>query len=271
VSAIPSRHRRTLGSFGSVGSLLVVVALVAAACGPSAPALTDPKEILTKAVEATGDAKSFHLLATLDGEFAADPLGTGGGKMTLTGTKLEGDVDIANARAKLTFAVPALLGITGELIAVDDAAYVKTSITGDLYQKSDTGAGGLPVDPADPDAAIASLKEFLDKPEIDPKKLDDVDCGSAKCYAVTIELTADEIAALSGDGSSTGLDPATVMRMTFSVDKTTLRFASVAVMLDAGEQGSLTVVLTFSAWDAAVTIEAPPDDQVGEGGGLPFP
>jgi len=38
--------------------------------------------------------------------------------MALTGTSLQGDLDIENGKAKLTFAVPALLGLAGELITV---------------------------------------------------------------------------------------------------------------------------------------------------------
>ncbi len=48
-------------------ALLVVAAIAVGACGGSTPTLSDPGEILTKAVETLQNAKSFHLEATLDG------------------------------------------------------------------------------------------------------------------------------------------------------------------------------------------------------------
>ena len=48
-------------------SALVIVALLVAACGGNAaPSLTDPSEILTKAITAMQSAKSVHLEASVD-------------------------------------------------------------------------------------------------------------------------------------------------------------------------------------------------------------
>lgn len=257
-------YRRSL----SISALLVVAAVALGACS-SAPALTDPTEILTKAIDAFQDAKTVHLAATVDGSFTMDLTGQGGGAMELTGTSLTGDVDIEHTKAKVTFAVPALLGLTGEIIAVDKASYVKTSLTGALYQKSET-TDSLPVDPTDPDATIAQIKTFLEKPEISPTKGDDVDCDGKKCYTVTIELTAAEMAALSSPDPSASPDAGTSMNLTILVEKDSLKLHKVTAAVSAGTTGNLTIVLTFTDWDKAVTIEAPPDDQVTEGTGLPF-
>jgi len=248
---------------------LVAAAIVAAgACGPGAPALSDPKEILTKAVEALQAAKTVRLAVTVDGQFVVDILGTGGGAMALTGTSLQGDLDIENGKAKLSFAVPALLGLTGELITVDGASYVKTNVTGELYQKSEAG-DALPVDPTDPDALLDELSTWLEKPEIAPRKLDDVDCGGRKCYQVSLELTGAELNALSSPEPGS-IDPNGLITLTFKVDKDPVRLHELAASISMGEQGSLTIVLTLTNWDKGVTIEAPPDDQIGEGSGLPF-
>ena len=96
-----------------LGTLTIAAALALGACN-SAPALSDPTEILTKAIDAFQDAKTVHLAATLDGTFTMDLTGQGGGAMELTGTTLTGDVDIEHTKAKFTFAVPALLGLSGE-------------------------------------------------------------------------------------------------------------------------------------------------------------
>jgi hypothetical protein len=261
--ATPSRSVR-------LASLVAVVALVAGACGAATPAISDPKEILTKAVEALQNAKSVHLLVTLDGQLVMDLTGSGsGGSVTLSGTKLEGDIDIEGGKVKATFAVPAILGLTGEIIAVDDATYIKTSMTGELYQKSETGSN-LPVDPGDPDAMLNDLRAWLDEPEISPTKGDDADCGGKQCYVVTIELTGAELAALASDSPDASIDPNATIALTFKVEKDPVRLAELTADVAMGSQGTLSIVLSLSKWDESVTIEAPPDDQVTEGSGLPF-
>lgn len=257
-----------------LGALTMVVAIALGACS-SAPALSDPTEILTKAIEALQNAKTVHLAVTVDGQFMLDLTGQGGGSMDFTGTTLAGDLDITNTRAKVTFAVPALLGLTGEVIAVDGASYVKTSLTGALYQKSE-GTDALPVDPTDPDATIAEIKSFLKKPEVSPTKGDDVDCDGKKCYSITIELTDAELAALESASPDTSADPNssanpdTTINLTILVEKDSVRLHRVTAVVTSGTTGNVTAVLAFTDWDKAVTIEAPPDDQVTEGTGLPL-
>ncbi len=253
-----------------LGALTMVATIAFGACN-SAPVLSDPTEILTKAIEALQNAKTVHLAATLDGQFMLDLTGQGGGAVDFTGTTLEGDVDLENTKAKVTFAVPALLGLTGDVIAVDGASYVKTSMTGALYQKSE-GTDALPVDPTDTEATIAEIKAFLQKPEVSPTKGDDVDCDGEKCYSITIELTGAELAALSSPSPSAepSMDPNAGVNLTILVEKDSVRLHKVTASVAAGASGNVIVVLTFTDWDKAVTIEAPPADQVTEGGGLPF-
>jgi hypothetical protein len=52
--------------------------------------------------------------------------------------------------------------------------------------------------------------------------------------------------------------------------KNDLRTAKMALAVNAGAQGNVTVTMT-ATYDGAVSIAAPPADQVGEGSGLPFP
>lgn len=250
-------HRRAF----ALPALLVAAAIVVGACGGNAaPALTDPAEILTKAVEAMQKAKSFHLAATVDGTFSADLTGSGQpSELSLTGTTLSADIDIANKKARLDMAVPALLGMTAEVIVVGEDTYTKTSFTGDKYQKSSSGDAGIPVDATDPEKALKDLQEWLKKPEIAPTKAADASCGSKTCYKVEIDLTADEIKALMPEAGEMG-DGNVVL--TILVEKDTLRPTSLALTFSATELGELTVTLTLSKWDEAVTIEAPPADQV---------
>ena len=68
--------------------LIAGAAIVVGACSsgaPAAPALTDPKEILTKSVATLKDVKSFHLKADVGGEVKIDLTGQGsaGGALDL--------------------------------------------------------------------------------------------------------------------------------------------------------------------------------------------
>jgi hypothetical protein len=117
---------------------------------------------------------------------------------------------------------------------------------------------------------LNELKTWLDKPEVSPKKGDDADCGGKKCYVVTIELTGAELAALSSAAPDASIDPNATVTLTFKVEKDPVRLNELTADVALGSQGTLTIVLALSKWDESVTIEAPPDDQVTEGTGLPF-
>jgi hypothetical protein len=258
-------HRRLSRAMLAVA----VLSLVAACGGQSAPELTDPAEILTKSVETMQDAKSVRVDVTLSGTITADPTGTGGAGSTfpLDGTTASADIDIEGGNARATFSVPAFLGLAGELIAVGDDAFVKTTLTGPLYQRMSASDGELPVDPGDVDGLdLEELRTMLAKPELSPTKGEDVACGSKDCYAVVIDLNPADIAALGG-GDVGDLDlPIDVgnvgLNMVFHVEKDTLRLASVAMVVSMGADGSLRLDITVSRWDEAVSISAPPADQV---------
>lgn len=249
-------HRRLL----AIPALLVVTALAVGACGGSTTSLTDPSEILTKSVEAIQNAKTVHLEATVDGTVAMDITGTGqAGDITLTGTKLVADVDIEAGNVALNLAVPALLGMTADVIVLGEDTYTRISMIGDKYTKSSTSDSGIPVDPSDPDASLAELKDWLAKPEVDPKKLDDTSCGSKTCYQVEIDLSADELTTLIPDAGDVG-DAA--ITLTVLVEKDGLKPAGLTLKVVATDVGELTLTLTTSKWDEAVSISAPPADQV---------
>ena len=108
-----------------------------------------------------------------------------GGTFDLEGTTASGDFDIANKLGHLTFEVPALFSLSGEVLQIGTDSYVKTSLTGDTYTKSTvTDAGDVPTDP---DKALAGLQDFLDKEGVETEKLADVNCGDRTCYAVKLD------------------------------------------------------------------------------------
>jgi hypothetical protein len=243
------------------------VVISAAACGrPELPALTDPTEIITASLALAQAAKSFHVDVTVDGSITADLTGTGGQgtSLPLTGTVAEADVDVANKKAHATFAIPAFLNFNGEVIQIGNVSYLKSSLGGPKFEASDS-TDSLPIDPTDPSGAFDEIREFLAADGVDPVKDGDVDCGERTCYSVTIELTPKEIAALGGAAVPADLPidiGAASVNLNVRVDKDTHELAGLTAVTSLGEQGSVTAVLTFSKWDAAMSISAPPADQI---------
>ena len=265
------------------------IAVLAAACGgsPAASELTDPTAILQAAATQTAAATSVHLDATADGALNLDLTGAGTATpLQLTGSTANGDIDIKGGDARVTFALPGVLGLRGELIAVDGTGYLKTSLTGPNYRTMALGTGASPQPSASPNTAsmLAALSTFLAKPELAPTKGADVPCGSKTCYQVSISLTPEEIAALSKDTGSIALPSAlpvpvpdlgnVSVDLTVDVEKDTNHIAGVAAVIGTGQPAAsgttggndLKLGVTFSTWNEAVSISAPPADQVQSGG-----
>lgn len=259
--------RRLPAAFG----LVVGVTIALSGCGGSSlPALTDPTEIVTAGLKATEGAKSVHIDVTLDGSITADLTGSGGPAQTipLTGTTASADVDIAGGKAHATFAVPAFLNLSGDVIQIGTTSYYKTSLSGPLYEQQDS-ADQLPIDPSDTAGIFDNIGDALSADGVDPVKGDDADCGGKKCYTVMIELTPDELAALGATQAAAGLLPvdlgAASLAFTIRVEKDTYRLAGVKTVASLGETGTLTLDITLSKWDQPMDISPPPADQIGTG------
>ena len=240
----------------ALGLAIVTTLVLVAGCGTnSGPTISDPKEILTKAVEAMQSAKSVHVEASVDGTFKADLTGTGtASELNLAGTNLKGDLDLAAKNAHVTAAVPAFLGLTADIIIVGGDTYTKVSLAGDKYKKSATTS----TDPTDPAVALKDVETFLQKPEVKPTKKDDASCGSKKCYQVEVSLSADDLKSLMPDQDLQGAS----IVATILVEKDTLYPASATVTVSSATLGEVTLKLALTDWDKAVTIAAPPADQV---------
>jgi hypothetical protein len=252
--------RRPHGAFLS----LAFAVLIVTACGatPTGPALTDPKAIATAALTSTKAAKSVHLAMTANGEATvALPIAGGTGTpLDLTGTTASADIDFVKPAAHATFALKAGLTVNGEAIAVDGKTYLKTSLTGPLYQESAADAGLF-------DASMIGnlfddLGQILLKPGVTLVKGDDVACGSKQCYTVSADLSADELGATALTGLPVNLQGATV-KVTARVEKDLpYHLAGMTAGLSQPDGKALTVDVTASKWDEPVTITAPPADQV---------
>lgn len=271
-------------------ALVATAMFLVAACGgtPTASALTDPTAILEAAATQAAEATAVHVDATADGALNLDLMGTGTATpLQLSGSTANADVDIKGGDARVTFFLPGVLGLRGELIAVDGTAYLKTSLTGPNYRTIASGGAASPDPAASPDTAsmLKDLTTFLARPELAPTKGEDVDCGGTTCYTVSIELTPEEVAALTGEGGAIQLPSAlpipipdlgeASVDLTVRVEKDTTRLAGLTAVVATGTptasaapsgSGDLTAELTFSKWNEAVSVSAPPADQVDNAG-----
>jgi hypothetical protein len=252
-----------------VPALAAATLLLAACGGPGTPALTDPKEIVTQGLEAMGELNSVHIVLSLDGTATIPDLG---GELNLAGTELSGDLDIDNEEAHLEFAVPSMFGLAGEVIQIGQESYVKTSLTGETWQHSTVDADDPVAGAMDPTEQLDKVREFLDEDGVEVEKLDDAECGDSTCYAVRLTIPAE---LLSDAAEGQEMDPGDfvgeelVLDLLFDKEDGWLTQAS--TRLAAEDLGDLTLTVTLSDFNESVDVEAPPADEVTEGGeGLPF-
>lgn len=253
--------------------LLVVAVGLLTACSPAAPALTDPKEIISKGLEATANLKSFHMELTLDGTLT-DP--SSGSTFPLSNTSIQGDVDLADQKLAATFSV---MGFSGEARFLEGASYLKVSLTGPKWVKSDVtpSASGDPTAAlGDLKAAINELRTFLDRDGVDSRLLDEATCNDRACYHVKVDLSPELLDAAAAEAGQSSMAPSALLpdglALDLFFDREKLYLSRVAIDLSGSQLGDLTAALAFTKFDEAVTIEAPPSDEVTEGsGGLPFP
>lgn len=260
-----------------LAALVALVAIVAGACGsPSAPALTDPKEIVTKSIASVQAMKSFHLHAAVTGNVKVDISGSGTpSPIDLAGTTADVDADIVKGDVHASFSAASL--ISGDLVKVGNDLYVKAAPFLPKYRKMplDTITSMIPIPSAapsialpsvDPSAAIKQLTDALGKLSTPLVKAADEKINGQDCYRVTIKITPADIAA-AGAAAGASLPPETSSAFTSMtldewVQKSDLRPVQFAVAVDAGDQGNVAITLTLSNIDQAVTIVAPPADQI---------
>jgi hypothetical protein len=254
-------------------SVAVAASVFLAACGGSsaAPALTDPKDILTHATTSLEGVKSVHLKASVTGKIDPGSLtGTGGSgtaTMDLSGSTLEGDLDIVKSEAHLAIAAPSLFGLSADVIVDSGTLYLKSSLTGDKYQKLElsTLTAGLPLPSAvagaspDPSAAAAMLNQV--KAELDKlpaaTKLADEKIGDVDCYHVQQKVSSTDLPQASGL-------PAGTVTVDLWTSKADYRPAQIVITVDGGAAGNLAITLDLTKYDAAVDIAPPAADQISD-------
>ena len=251
--------------------ILVVLAsttsLVLAACNsaPAAPALTDPKDILTQTVLSLKDVKSVEMTGTFTGTIQAAELG---GSLDLSSTKINAAIDIEHQKAKFSVDAPSIMGTKLDALVVDGSAYLKiegllaTSLgmTAGKYTKTAVpqSSGESVTDAAAIAKQVDEFKTALDKLPNPPTKGADEKCGDQDCYHVTVTLTAEDLKTLSPEA-------ATLPDGQFSIDiwsrKNDVRPAKIALSVTTSQIGTVGMTFEFK-YDVSVSVDAPPADQI---------
>lgn len=249
----------------SLLALVAMLSLVLAACGspPAAPALTDPKEIVTKGVTSLTDVKSFEFTSTFSGTVAVAQLGS----FDLSTIRMAGAVDVANRNARFSLDAPSLLGTKVDALVVGGTAFYKLSgmlapfLGGGSSEKYTAvavpTASGNPIAVAtDIVKLVAELQRGLALLPSPLTKSADEKCGDADCYHVSTSLSAAQLQGLGADAQVDG-----DVKVDVWTRKADYRPAKFAFALSSAQLGSFGVTIEIR-YDVGVSVAAPPADQI---------
>ena len=245
-------------------ALVTMLAIIAAACGgPAAPALSDPKQILEAGISGLQDAKTFHVEGTANGKLVVSLGGTpgsgSGAPISLDGSTLTGDADLAGKRASLSLAIPTLFGLTANVVAIDGVVYTKVPIPGSAGWTRQAGSGSIFDALADPAKLLDEFAAFLDRPGVAPRKLANERCGDADCHAVSFTIPAAQV--LAGASPASALPGGLVLgdvAVTALVRTDAPRLVELSFDVPLGAGGTVNVALELSKLGDPVAITPPP-------------
>ncbi len=238
----------------------------------------DPAQLLSQAVQATTSATSFHFLATADGTLNLGEM-MGNTPLPISGTKAEGDVSVNPQAAQLTFAVPlgsAALSVSGGLIYPNDGSvYIKLALpmasADDLWHKISTGSSipDLTASPSPGTADMAAqIQDALTQSGAVLTNEGDTPCAAGTCTKLHLEVPAAALDSTVGAvvpmaSAAPSAAAAAPIPVDILIDNATDRIDSLSTHIaDTSTGTDLTVAIQLSAYDAPLTITAPPADQV---------
>lgn len=269
---------------GSAGTFAPGVAspTAAASAGASAANPNDPNGIISSAISTGTAIKSFHIKIEVAGTIKAaalkDAAGSSGSAITsdvkLDGTAIEGDVDVVNQAANLTFNVPpmAMLGnvpLTGDLIVKDNVLYYKVSLLGPKYTKMDLGSltGSLPVTVPTPGASamtgvadeLKQLQAAMDQYGVKVTLVGVDQIGGKDANHINISIPLDKLNAEIAKSATSDSPAITIDSASFDVwvYKDNAQLAKIELKGASSSIGDLDFILTITNYDAPVTINAP--------------
>jgi hypothetical protein len=247
----------------AVGAALAMLLLVG--CTPAGPAnlLTDPHEILVRAVRSTAALSYVRVHADMGMSMAGLGVGVGGDVRAT----LDADVHLADRTfaGRTTTQLPPGLGQGGnalqvsEFISLPNAQFSRNAGAG-RWTKFSTGGVGMPVGPTNAQIA-AALEALVANPGVRLELGDAASCSLGTCYHVTATVDGDvafqALAAAIGQpgGNSGGVIPSLVFDL--MIDQASGILSE--VRFQTSIQGTaLQIAATFSNPDVVVQNVAPP-------------
>jgi hypothetical protein len=240
---------------------------------PTAPPMTDPNLIITTSANGMVGVQTVHLEVAATGSINLSGLGSsgsalGGSAIKLDGSTVSGDVDIQKRALRISASLPTLMGLTADIIQVDGYQYMKYSLGGPKYTKSDiellaTAAPGASMDIS---KTVDSLKSQLDAAGSKATLVghDKIDGRDAYHISVTVPTSYinQQLGAL---GSTTGgmtLDSASLDYWVYS-DSTNP--AKIDLKASSASIGNVALTVTMTKYNQPVTITAPPASEIQAG------
>jgi hypothetical protein len=265
---------------------LILLAVPGIVVAQDTPTIDDAAvSLIARSLAATRDADSMHIKVRGTGSMP----GGMDGAASLDDASIDADLDIAHQALAVQADIPSfdLSGL--ELRIVDDKAYLKAELlSGDgMWVETDAPMivdlivsmipGGPRIANGDPaqERVEAVIRRRLGKADASAAIAGEQSCASGTCTRIHIDAplaadTSDLFGLFGGLGSvaspgpmASGVPVEPSMTLDVLVDATTTRLDSI-VMAQTSDQGDLTVTVTIGAYDAPVTVEAPPPDQIGD-------
>jgi hypothetical protein len=245
-------------------AVVAVVLAVLSGCTPttSGPLLTDPHEIMLKAIRTTAALSTVRIHADISVSMAGFDAGVAG-DMRMS---FDADVDVAHRQmaGRATTQIPGL-GQAGqgvqvaEFISLTNASFSRQGGNG-RWTKFSTGGGAGPGGPINEQIATM-VEKLLSDPSVRLDRVDTASCSLGTCYHViaTVDGQAAALtlaAALGAPGNTGGI---AIPPLTFDlmIDQATGVLSE--VRFQTSIQGtSVQMLAVFSNPDAVITIAAPP-------------
>lgn len=249
-------------------AVIAATAVVLSACGPApdvsgAPALTDPKEILSKSILSLKDVTTVEVSGNLTGTLEFSGLND----IDLSDGTMSAGLDIPAGKAKVLLEIPGLIDV--DAIVAGGSAYYRLSGalalmfggSGDKYTETaiPESSDGPVTDPAGMARQLDDLLAQLDGLPA-PTRAANERCGDADCYHVRLEPSAEDLAEI--DPGADAVDDASLSLDLWSRTND-LRPARLDVSSASAAIGATGMTLEFED-DRPVDIEAPPADEVAE-------
>ena len=266
--ATPLTFRVALRRIGTVVVLTAAVLALGAAngVGPLAQVtppdqVTDPREMLARSLQATIDASSVHLEASVTGHVPGALVGRADPAVELNGTLAAMDLRPQDARSHL-LVTSAPLGIQLESLSLwDKLAYRESG--GPWTAGSVAGVvAGKGID-ANPMTLVDRLRAWLAAPGAPVPTTSDVSCvaPSGRCHQVRLaagSAPGDILLRLFPSGAAAGIG-ATTTDVLLQTDAATLQPARLVLgVRNADGRLALTVTIDASNWDWPSVIPDPP-------------